>query len=91
MKLLPLWFLYLVLKVQHCYVPANIYSCPFDLIETFLKTIQNHNQRKIEEQNRVTKIDKEGATEREKSEGREEDGKKGNPWGADKNKLIDGG
>jgi hypothetical protein len=42
-----------------------------------LKTIQNHNQRKVEERNRVTKIDKEGATrEKEKKEEKTKGGRR---------------
>jgi hypothetical protein len=74
---LPLLLLYLMLKVQHCYAPGNIDSYPFDLIETsVLKTIQNHNERKVGERNTITKIDKEGATERERKKEKKEERKK---------------
>lgn len=62
------------------------HSYPFDLIETFsLKAIQNHNERKVE---RNSNKQREKEKEKERNEGREEDGKKGDPWGAYKNKRV---
>jgi hypothetical protein len=60
-----------MLKLQHYCALGNIDKYPFDVIETFvLETIQNHNQRRAEERNRVTKIDKAGAGEKERNKER---------------------